>query len=321
MGRPFSERVAEPGWHREVENWVEEQLAPAGHRVTGPSRQPHLRPWSTQLVLPTDLGLMWFKANCAGLAFEPLLHTELARLAPASVDQPYAIDAARGWALTRDRGATLGDSHQPTAADWRQVLGEAAAVQRLAAGHVEELLRTGLPDCSPGTVVDRLDRLVDILVDLPEQHPSRIDADLERRLRIVRPAIVDAVDELCSSSLPATWQHGDIHPWNVFAVSPDSLRIFDFGDGQWAHAAELLSVPRGWITERSEVPWEDVVESYCAIWGVGPADLESQRRATDLTQPVNRAMTWWVCLTEATAAEWAEWGRAPVDHLSRLVDP
>ncbi|AXT86385.1 hypothetical protein C6I20_15185 [Aeromicrobium sp. A1-2] len=321
MGRPFSECVVELGWRREVESWVDQQLARDGHRITGPIQQPRVRPWSTQLMIPTDLGLMWFKANCAGLAFEPLVHAELARLAPASVDQPYAIEPERGWMLTRDRGTTLGESHEPTVEDWRVVLGEAAAVQRIAVGHSEALLAAGLPDCSPATVVDRFDRIVDILVDLPDEHPTRIDAYLERRLRAIRPEIVDAVDELTASSLPSTWQHGDIHPWNVFAVGAGTLRIFDFGDGQWAHAAELLTVPHGWIIERGTVSWEDVVEGYCAMWDVEPADLESQRVATELTQPVNRAMTWWACLAEAAAVEWAEWGDAPIDHLSRLVEP
>ena len=320
MGRPFSERVVGDDWRRAAEKWIDEQLDQHGHSLAGPVEQPRVRPWSTQLTVPTDAGLLWFKANCSAMAFEPRLHDELARLAPGSVDAPYAIDAEHGWMLTRDRGVTWGDSHEPTVDDWRLVLAEAVGLQQAAATAADRLLATGLPDCSPSTVVDRFDRLAQILGALPEEHPSRIDADLDTRLRAFRPAIVDAAQELAESSLPATWQHGDIHPWNVFATGPGSLRVFDLGDSQWAHAAEMLSVPYGWITQRTSLSWPEVVEAFSEGWGVEADELGSQWAATGLTQPVNRAMTWWSCLTEATAAEWTEWGEAPLHHLTRVLD-
>ena len=320
MGRPFSERVAGDDWRQEAETWIREQLDLHDDTLSGPIEQPRVRPWSTQLTVPTDSGLLWFKANCAALAFEPRLHDELARLAPDSVDAPYATQPQHGWMLTRDRGSTLGDSHEPTADDWRQVLREAAMLQRTMADQPDRLLATRLPDCSPATVVDRFDRLLEILVALPEEDQSHVDADLEARLRATRTAIVDATQVLAESSLPTTWQHGDIHPWNVFAVGPGSLRIFDFGDGQWAHAAELLSVPYGWITQRTSLSWPDVLAAYLDVWGIDADELEPQWAATGLTQPVNRAVTWWGCLAEASAAERAEWGIAPLHHLSRVLD-
>ena len=320
MGRPFSARVTGEDWRHEAEAWIVEQLDHHGDTLSGPIEQPRVRPWSTQLTVPTETGLLWFKANCAAFAFEARLHDELSRLAPDSVDAPYATQPEHGWLLTRDRGSTLGDSHEPTAGDWRDVLREAAALQRTLAGEPERLLATGLPDCAPATVVDRFDRLLEILVALPEDDPSHLDADVGSRLRSARPALVDAAQGLAESSLPTTWQHGDIHPWNVFAVSPGSLRIFDFGDAQWAHAAELLSVPYGWITQRTSLSWPEVLEAYCDTWGIDRADLESQWLLTGLTQPVNRALTWWTCLAEASAAEWAEWGEAPLHHLSRVLD-
>ncbi|MEV7398023.1 phosphotransferase [Aeromicrobium sp. NPDC092404] len=320
MVRPFSERVADAEWRREAETWIGGQLDRHGDTMTGPIEQPRVRPWSTQLTVPTTAGSLWFKANCAALAFEPRLHDELAALAPGSVDVPYATQPDRGWLLTRDRGSTLGDSHEPTIEDWRRVLGEAATLQRITATEADRLLATGMPDCSPPTVVDRFDRLVEVLAALPEHDPSHLDADLAARLRARRPAVVDAAQELEASSLPTTWQHGDLHPWNVFAVGRGSLRVFDFGDAQWAHATELLSVPYGWIAQRTVLPWGEVLEAYCDVWGVTPADLEPQWVASGLTQPVNRAMTWWGCLAEASAAELAEWGEAPLHHLSRVLD-
>ncbi len=320
MGRPFSEHVAGETWRREAEDWIGDQLERHGRALTAEITQPRIRPWSTQLVVPTDAGVLWFKANGRSMAFEPLLHAELARLVPDAVDEPFAIDAGRGWIVTVDRGSTLGDSHEPTIDDWRGLLAETARLQRTLARHGDELAAAGLPDCSPSTVPERFDRIVDTFAALPADHPSHVPADGEVLLRARRSAIVDAAAQLAESILPVTWQHGDLHPWNVFAADDGGLRIFDFGDSQWSHAAEVLSVPFGWIEARTQLAWVDLLDAYADEWGVGAADLTDQCSAAALTQPVNRALTWWACLADATAAEWTEWGDAPLYHLKRVLE-
>ncbi|AWB90797.1 aminoglycoside phosphotransferase family protein [Aeromicrobium chenweiae] len=318
MERPFSERVAHDDWRRAAEEWVRCELDRSGRRVTGTIEQPRIRPWSTQLTIPTDVGPMWFKATCAAQAFEPALQAELARIAPDAVERPYAIDPARGWMLTVHRGETLADAHEATADDWVRVLRQAAELQRAAASEAHALLATGLPDCGPGTVVSRFDRIVEVLSSLPEEHPAHVPAELRSELLAVRPRLVDAADLLAASPLPATWQHGDLHPNNVFACDG---RVFDFGDSQWAPAVEMLSVPYGWITTQSQVSWPDVLAAYCDVWGTTVAAVRPEWDAAAYTQPVNRTLLWWSCLQEATAAEWAEWGDAPLHHLSRVLDP
>ncbi|MBC7632178.1 phosphotransferase [Aeromicrobium sp.] len=320
MGRPFSDRVAGADWRREVSAWISEQLQLRGHWVTGTIAQPRIRPWSTQLTVPTSEGLMWFKANAVGLTFEPGLQAELSRIAPHSVDKPYAIDAERGWMLTRELGETLGDSHELTEDDWRRLLGEVAAIQRAAADHRESLLIAGLPNFAPVTVLDRYDRVVEVFSSLPDGHPAHVSADLRGLLRTARPAIARAVDTLTESSLPVTWQHGDLHPGNVFAVG-DRLKLFDFGDGQWAHAAEVMCVPYGWITTMTPHSWPAVLNAYREVWEVQSADLDDQLAAATLTQAVNRAVSWSTSLDEATAAEWAQWGAFPLHHLTRVLEP
>ena len=317
MSRPFSERVAQDDWRHAAEGWARTELERAGRDVTGPVDQLRIRPWSTQLTIPTDRGRVWLKANCTYLAFEPRLHAELARLAPGSVDAPLAIDD-RGWMLTADRGSTLGETEEPSVDDWSRVLRGAADLQRVLAAHEAELLATGLPDCRPATVIDRFDRLVEIFSGLPEHHPAHVSADLRSELSSARGRIVDAVAELDESPLPTTWQHGDLHPWNVFA---DDGTMFDFADGQWAHALELLIVPFGWITQQGKIAWEDVLEAYCDVWDVARVDLASQWRAVSLTQPVNRTLLWWGCLQEATAGEWEQWSESVLHHLRRVLEP
>jgi len=318
MSRPFSERVAHDDWRHAAEGWTRAALADRGIEVTGEIEQPRIRPWSTQLTIPTDAGRIWFKANCGYMAFEPALQAELARLAPEAVDMPYAVDPVRGWMLTIDRGPTLGDTAEPTADDWRHVLAGAAALQQVVAGHEHAIVATGLPDCRPATVVDRFDRFLEIFSGLPDDHPAQVTPELRAELLAARGRVVDAATELAESSLPVTWQHGDLHPWNVFAGDG---HFFDFGDGQWAHAAEVLSVPHGSITGQGTLSWPEIVEAYADVWNVPPSDLESQLRATALTQPVNRTLLWWGCLQEATAAEWTQWGDGLLHHLKRVLEP
>lgn len=320
MGRPFSERVAHGDWRRAAESWTRDRLADEGLEVVGSIEQPRIRPWSTQLVVPTDAGRIWFKANCAYMSFEPALQVELSRVSPDAVDLPLAVDRQRGWMLTHDRGQTLGDSVEPTVDDWCDVVARVAELQRLAADREDALLSAGLPDCRPSTVVGRFDRLVDVLSALPERHPAHVSAEVGAQLASARPRLVDAVAELESSSLPTTWQHGDLHPWNVFAGGG---RFFDFGDGQWAHAVEVLSVPEGWIgrPQQQGLSWPAVVEAYADAWGLSPDDVRGQLRAASRTQPVNRTLLWWGCLLEATAAEWTQRGDGVLQHLTRVLEP
>ncbi|MDR6117638.1 hypothetical protein QE370_000822 [Aeromicrobium sp. SORGH_AS981] len=220
--------------------------------------------------------------------------------------------------LTADRGVTLGDSREPTLADWRGVMIATARLQRRLVDRRDAVLATGVPDCSPETVPARFDALLERLATLPAEHPSALDHAGATALAGRREQLLEAVARLASSSVPVTVQHGDVHPWNAFA----DLRVFDFGDLQWSHALEVLSVPYGWITTRSALAWDDVLATYSEMWSdvADPRDLAELRAATAFTQPVNRALTWWDSLEGATDEEWREWGGMPAHHLSRVLE-
>jgi hypothetical protein len=322
VAEAFSQMVSSPSWRAEAEAWVRDRVADAGGSVVGPVVQRRARLWSTQLVAETDLGPVWFKANCPALAFEPAVHAVLARLEPGEVDEPLAVDTDREWVLTRDRGTTLSDSHTPTLEDWQAVVRLAAGMQRRLANRGAELLDAGLPDCAPSTVPARFEELIESLAGLDGEHPSHLDAAAGRRLRGARGLVGDAVGMLIDSAMPtASFQHGDVHPGNVFAVA-GGLRVFDFGDAQWAHPLETLAVPWGWIDRRSTVPWLRVLDAYASCW----ADVVSRRELHHLlpgamvTHAVNRAFTWWGSLVGATFEELAEWGDRPKFFLELMFD-
>jgi Phosphotransferase enzyme family len=319
---PFSDRVTTPRWRADAETWIAERLSDAGLTLTGPIEQRRVRPWSTQLVVPTEGGTVWFKANCRAQAFEPSLQSLLAELAPDEVDEPLAVDQERAWMLTRDRGATLRAHRAPTLDDWERVVREAATLQRLVADHERDVLATGVPDCSPHTVPARFERMLELLGDLPEGDPAHLSADVVERLGEARASVGSAARTLSDSSLPVTLQHGDLHPGNVFAVD-GRLRIFDFGDAQWASPLELLCIPWAATHDDPSIPWAKLAAAYREPWSdlLALEEVAELMAAAVVVQPVNRALTWWECLAESTDEEWAEWGEAPARHLAHVLEP
>ncbi|MFE5335601.1 phosphotransferase [Isoptericola sp. NPDC056573] len=332
MVAAFSDTVTSAAWRAEATAWITAALARDGVRVVAPPEQPRVRPWSTQLVVATDAGRYWFKATCRSSSFEPALQALLAEVAPDAADAPAAVDADRGWMLTADRGATLRERREPTAADWGALLSRCAHLQQTLLGRGDALRGTGLPDCSPGTVAARLDTVLDLLEGFPPGHPARPDDGTVARLREARDAVAAAAATLAASPLPSSLQHGDLHPGNVFEVD-GALRVFDLGDAQWAHPLEVLEVSSA-VARDAGTDWAPVERAYrrawdgwCAAQGlppVGAADdaptWDDLRRAAGVTHAVNRAWTWCGALAEATEAEWADWGEAPGRHLAALLD-
>lgn len=322
MDHSWSEQVGAQQWRRDAELWIHEVVAQRHAKVIGPIDQPRIRPWSTQLIIPTDKGRMWFKANCPGYAFEGGLQQALARLIPGDVDVPLAADTTRGWMITADHGPSLSEAREPTLADWQQVVSEVASIQRSLGEHREDLLATGMPDHSPGTIPDRFDRLVDRMARLPPDHPTHISSDLRLRFEAACPALVDATRLLAESPMPSAFHHGDVHPGNVF-IAEGRMRVFDFGDSMWAFALETMRVPFGMIAASDSIDWAPVRDAYREHWTdlVTPREFDALWHACELTHAVNRTMTWWRAMRGASAAEWAgTWGSAPRTCLSNVLE-
>ena len=103
MSQDFVEQVTTDSWLSAAKGWIRHLLAGHGMQV-GSIGQRRVRPWSTGLVASTDAGPMYFKASCPAMSFEPAVHAALAEIEPHEVDQPLAIEGAKGEAGGYHRG-------------------------------------------------------------------------------------------------------------------------------------------------------------------------------------------------------------------------
>ena len=131
----------QPGWFEQTSLWVHAELEGLGIKVTGPIDQPHSRPWSTVLRVPTIEGDIYFKAVSPLNPHEPAVLEAIGRWRPDCVPELLAFDADRGWLLMRDAGRMLRATIRPTrdTRPWFPVLPLYAELQIEMAGRLPEL--------------------------------------------------------------------------------------------------------------------------------------------------------------------------------------
>jgi hypothetical protein len=208
----------DPRWLAEVHAWIRARVD-----VTGEIEQPHVRPWSTVLRVPTPDGLVWFKANGPSQAYEAAVVELLARERPDAVPPLLAVDVERSWMLMADGGERLRDliARDRTLAPWLDVLPLYAGVQVDVAPHAERLLELGVPDRRLGVLPKQAAAIPELRQDL-----SRIE---------------DMAERLAELGVPETIQHDDLHDGQVFVRDGRPL-VFDWGDSVISHPFLTMAV-------------------------------------------------------------------------------
>jgi hypothetical protein len=138
------ETWTDPRWLEDAHAWICGQAEP-----TAPIEQPHVRPWSTVLRVPTREGHLFFKANAPAFAHEAAILERLVPLAPDLLAELVALDRDRRWFLLRHAGDRVREL--PSDAPWQDVLAHYADLQSAAAPLADELVAAGVPEARGAT--------------------------------------------------------------------------------------------------------------------------------------------------------------------------
>jgi hypothetical protein len=231
--------------------------------VTGAIEQPHVRPWSTALRVPTKDGDLWFKANVPSQAYEAAIVTTLARDRPDCVPELDAVDLDTGWMLMRDAGTLLRDvvERDRDLSRWLEVLPGYAELQLGSAQAVDGLIAAGVPDHRLAVLATQYDELL--------QHAKGLTPEEHARLSELRHRVRHMCEDLGDYRIPETIQHDDLHDGQVY-VRANGYIFSDWADACVSHPFFSMAV-----TLEGNISWGlDDIEASVDTTPFGEAYLE-----------------------------------------------
>jgi hypothetical protein len=291
----------QPGWFEQASAWIGAELERQGLAANGPIEQPHVRPWSTVLRVPTSAGVLYFKATAPMLAHEPALTQALAHWRPDCMPEVVAADLDRGWMLLRDSGESL-RSHiqvEQNIGRWHAVLPLYAGVKIELADPMTDLLALGALDRRLATLAGQYQQLLADTDALLIDRPEGLTSGEYERLCALAPRFAELCEELAGYGVPETLHHDDFHDGNIF-VRDGRYTFADWGESCVAHPFCTLVVTLRGIAYRQS--WNESApelaqlrDSYLAPW-VNFETHENLLAAFALAQRVGRvcrALTWY----------------------------
>jgi hypothetical protein len=227
---------ADPGWRAGAHAWINAQLDGLGLTLTGAIEQPHVRAWSTVMRVPTDEGLVWFKANGSDQAYEAGVVRVLANRCPEQVPELLAVDEERSWIMLADGGTRLREllNGDPGLDRWEQILPLQAELQIAVAPARDELLAAGAPHRSLEALMEGLDRLLADSSALQPDVDEALTRDEIERLERQVPRLAELCARVGALELPESINHGDLHDGQMF-VRDGRYLFFDWGDASVTH--------------------------------------------------------------------------------------
>ncbi len=222
---------AHRGWRTEVESWIRAALRARG--LNGRISVEQRRSWSISTVLRvrTAQADLYFKALPWYFAIEPSVTMALGERHRKSIPEVVAIDAVRGWMLSRDMGGQRLHEVRRLPA-WEAAVQAFAQLQLHELSHVPFWLKKGLPDRRLPTLEGQLEPALAAAV---KRSGGQFTWILERI-----PELAARLGELRAGSVPDGLVHGDFHAGNIRRKGRRTL-FFDWTDVCIAHP--FLDVP------------------------------------------------------------------------------
>lgn len=299
----------DPAWRQEASRWIAARLAESGLHLSGGIEQPHVRPWSTVMKVPTNKGTYYFKANAPDLVREAAVTEFLTRFRPELFPELIGVDLERGWLLMEDAGTPLRQfiRAEKSFARWDSIMPLFAQLQKDLAPHVPELLDAGIMDRR----LEQLPALFEALVEdraaiVTNQEEGLTEAEYERLKQSI-PQFREMCAQVAALGIPETIHHDDFHDANIF-LKDGRVLFTDWAESAVTHPfLSLVVMMRGagnsleTFTEDGEEAGPDTPEIvqlrrlYLKQW-TSYAPLPELERIAHIAERklgyVNRALTW-----------------------------
>jgi hypothetical protein len=219
-----------------VRQWINSELSQQSIKIIGVIEQPHVRPWSTVLRIPTYVGDIFFKASAPVIAHEPAITQALYRWRPECIPQVLAIDEKQGWMLMTDGGQRVREAFgtEGDIRHWNDILTAYADLQMDLIKQVDILLKLGSRDRRlvrlPNLYQELLSDTEWLLIDQQEG----VTSSAYQRLKDVIPLVDEICQCLIEYAIPESLHHNDLHDGNIF-TSNGQFIFFDWGDSSISH--------------------------------------------------------------------------------------
>lgn len=231
----------QPEWIAGAHAWIHQSVNEMGRRVTGAIEQPHIRPWSTVMRVPTDGDTYFFKAAVPELAGEVRLTMALAAVTPHCMPEVAAAEVERGWMLTRDAGSPL-RALLKTPEDLRMldpVLPLLVEVQMAWLDRQDALIALGAADSRVETLPERFARLAVDREALMVGEADGLSEAQYRQLGETVPRYAELCARLMEYAIPQSIHYDDMHTGNIFLRmengSAPRVTFNDWGDSCASH--------------------------------------------------------------------------------------
>ena len=298
-----------PGWLDEVEQWVREQLAHNGVRLTGKLEQ--LKTWSISCVLrfPTDHGDYFFKATPQVFQQEPFFTAFLAEHFPNEIPQLTAIEPARGWMLMPDFQAQNLENIADIAV-WEGAARRYARFQIEALGLTETLLEKGCRDRRLDRLGAQFEAVVTDMLQLPPDLQTDLTPEELAKLADLVPVMKKQIAELDAFGLPMSIMHGDLNSNNVALTKVGQFIYYDWTDLTVSHPFLDLDAFLNWGSRfEKEIPdWQvRVSNAYLEAWTVYlPMDqlIQAFEIAAGLAIMVQALNYYWIFTKIEASGRW-----------------
>ena len=326
----------EAGWFDQASLWIHRELESRDIRVSGPIEQPHIRPWSTVLQIPTTQGTFFFKASAPTLAHEPGVTRALYRWQPDRIQTVLAVDLERAWMLMPDESPWLrGIIQTPTDLNhWETILPLFADLQKRMIARRGDLLELGMLDRRlaglPAQLAEMLADRRSMLIDQPEG----LTSEQYRQLVSFLPRFADQCSQLDAFGIPETLHHDDFHDGNIFVPS-GRYAFSDWAESCITHPFFTLLVALRSIAYRFDLAYGAGEHNYVFspeiihLRDIYLSTWEDYGSLTDLqaifplawrVAMVNRALTWYRVVSHLEGEDWTNNASAVPAWLQEFLD-